>query len=190
MARSAILVASCLALSAPALAAPVDPGGTVSIAIEQRAPGSLQWDVYAYTAAGNAIGGLELVTTGFTAYQFVPVPNISLVDCTFGTDPDGIGYLLLNSDPGSFLPLGGSDDLDGLLLGTFTSAHSEPSSVGLYTYPGDSGPLSVSAPTGFPYPADQTVAVIVPEPAMLALLGIALAIGVMRRLRPAQHLPR
>jgi hypothetical protein len=192
MQRIAIAVFGlALGLSTGASAVPDDPGGTGSIVIEQRTPGSLQWDVYAFTAPGASLAEVNVWTTGFTAWEFdLTVANLSLVDSVFRPDAESeVNFLLLNADPGSFAALGGTDDLDGLHLGTYTSALPTRESVALYAHPAY-GAVILYDPQGFPYPADEILGVIVPEPGALVLGLLALAALADVRLRPAQHRSR
>lgn len=172
-----------LGLSTAAAAVPVDPGGSAGIVIEQRAPGSLLWDLYLFSAPGAEVAVVGVAASGFTSFEFdITVVNLSPADSAFGFIGD-VSMLLLRSDPGSFSALGGSDDLDGLLLGTYTSALPTLESVALVD-------VGTSHPTEFPYPADEVRGVIVPEAGASRLGLLALAALASARLRSAQHRPR
>jgi hypothetical protein len=177
--------ALCLGVSPRAEAVPVDPGGTVGIVVEHRAPGSLYWDLYLFSAPGAEVSAVAFTTQGFTAFTFEDsVANVNIAFSIFIEDAfgDGRGFLWLEAwYP---LPLGGTDDLNGLLLGTFTATLPTLESVAVSV---DSGTPPAYHGSQVPYPVEDVVLALVPEAnAPLALL--ALAAFAALRLRPSQHL--
>jgi hypothetical protein len=158
------------------------------LVIEQRTPGSLSWDLYLFSAPGAEVFGVNVATTGFTDFAFNTALNLSLPDCFFFSDTSN-GIQIVTAIAQIPEVLGGSDDLDGLLLGTYTSALPTLESVGLWEDAGGYLPYVWASETSDPYPPDEVVAVIVPEARLewLGLLAFA-ALALLRRSRPAQHL--
>lgn len=186
-----------LTLAPSSRAVPLDPGGRVGVVAQQRAPGSLQWDVYLFSAPGAEVGTIILVTDGFDDFVFAPaIPNVSYPDSFWAPSPygDGRGMVFVTNWVGNIggtfvsLPLGGSDDLDGVLLGTLTSVFPTLDSVALLV---DLEWVGHPAYTtrGEPFPLEDVVMRIVPE-AGSALALFAIAALTALRSRPAQHRSR